>query len=312
MYQHGAADTTLETLRFIEKEVPGYTYNDCLVSLLNLPVDDTHLRVNHFLKCIQLDEVYGNGTAHGCFNTLFVPLTRDVDIFFVIHSIKLVPVPVSQRVATDSEVESDSRPGATVNSNVMKRIQLYVDTVQLVQEIVPGQLITIPVFAAPHSYLYLRIEYERPIDLAQLSGVEIDVDVGFVQTWIRKQLMRSPHHAPHWTILSGELKTTTPVSRSIRQSVRSRRPYLWLPRGRVKILPGSDTNLRVSTHRDTEVIPDRDGQYFNDVSDGASDYGYVPLKVYNRDRPERPTTEDTDTRAHPLAGTITVVYALND
>jgi hypothetical protein len=80
----------------------------------------------------------------------------------------------------------------------------------------------------------------------------------------------------------------------------------------VKILPGSDTNLRVSTHRDTEVIPDRDGQYFNDVSNGASDYGYVPLKVYNRERSQRPTTEDTDTRARPLAGTITVVYALND
>ncbi len=46
-------------LQFVEKQVAGYSYNDCLVSLLNLPDENTHLRVNHFIKDIIIDEVYG-------------------------------------------------------------------------------------------------------------------------------------------------------------------------------------------------------------------------------------------------------------
>ena len=276
MLHYEDVDARLDQLRFVEKQVPGYTYNDCLVSLLNLPDTSTHLRVNRFIKEVRVDEVYGDGDdAPSLFNTLFIPLTRDVDIIFALHA-------VTRYGGVAAAAAAAAATAATATDLPITRIELYVGTLQKVQEIRLGATLTLPLFAARLTNLCLRVQYAGNLHPAEFEGVRLDLDVGFIQTRARKALFRGPHHGPKWTVVSGRLNCAQNVAHTkhVLTRVKSRQPYHWLPPGRVKILPGSGA-VRVCDHRNNDVVTDSDGWYSGGVWDDDG-FNFATLKVVHK------------------------------
>lgn len=287
MLHYSDVDTRLDRLRFVEKQVPGYTYNDCLVSLLNLPDERTHLRVNRFSKDVRLDDVYGDDNGHGDdapprFNTLFIPLSRDVDVIFALHA-------VTRYGAAGAPVDDDLP---------ITRIELYVGTLRKVHEIRLGEPLTLPLFATQLTNLCLRVQYAGTLEPGEFEGVRLDLDVGFIQTRTRKAMFRGPHHDPRWIVSHGRLTCVTPAAGgALKLRVRSRLPFHWLPVGRVKILPGSGA-VRVCDHRNTDVTADSDGYYSGGVWDDDG-FDFSTLKVVHKHHGEH-------------APALTVVYLVHD
>ena len=285
-------------LQFIEKQVAGYSYNDCLVSLLNLPNENTHLRVNHFIKNILIDEVYGDSEDPQRFNTLFIPLTRDVDVVFKLHSVKLYHNEAGPLTITDGEVH--------ISTNPIIHVELYVGTFQKVEDVRWGEPITLPLFAAQFSSVYLRVQYESNLELTELAQVQLELDVGFVQTRVRSVLLCDMHHSTKWSIVNGLLKPHDSFVRgNIKTSVHARRPIHWLPNGKIKILSMSP-NWCVCNYRNIAVEADADGYYSE--SSVYSCENFNDLKMHKR-RVDNDINEDIS--VHRLE-TFMVVYIVKN
>ena len=253
----------MHDLVYVEKPGAGCTYNDCLVMVANMGADE-HLRVNDYCKSVLVTSIYGDNLNESSFTKVFIELTREIDVLFVLHSIECV--------------------SPVMDGNRIKSIELYVDMQQFVQTVTLGEPLNLPIAAARYSSLSLRVEYEHAMELRRddpevpatelerdgpaRTGLDLRVtmDMGILSSKERMNMCRSvPRQTSAWSIMNGVLKSVA-YSTEVRQlAVLTSRPAFWFSRDdkKYKLLNMSD-KLRVyqyNVHWPENATPDENGYY---------------------------------------------------
>jgi hypothetical protein len=231
------------SLVYVEQSGAGCTYNDCLVMLATMGAHE-HLRVNHYCKSILVTSVYGDTPHPSSFNKVFIELTREIDVLFVVHGI-----------------ECASPASAT---NRIKNIELYVDAQQYVQTVTLGEPLNLPIAAAPHTSLSLRVEFEHAF-ARPLLELRVTMDMAMVSKKELTNLLASfPRQTATWSIMNGVLKSVAYITDARQVAVWTSRPAFWFSRDdkKYKLLNMSD-QLRVYQYNNLseDATPDENGYY---------------------------------------------------
>lgn len=242
-------------LVYVEKPGAGCTYNDCLVMVANMGADE-HLRVNDYCKSVSVHSIYGDNVNASSFTKVFIELTREIDVLFVLRSIECV--------------------SPVMEGNRIKSIELYVDGGQFVQTVTLGEPLNLPIAAAPYSSLSLCVEYEHALkfelgrDGAAMGGgpqldLRVTMDMGMLSRKVRaNMLVLAPRQTAAWSIMNGVLKSVAYSTEACEMAVWTIRPAFWFSRDdkKYKLLNMSD-KLCVYQYNNMgeNATPDENGYY---------------------------------------------------
>ena len=256
------SEPDVHDLVYVEKPGAGCTYNDCLVMMANMGADE-HLRVNDYFKSVLVTSIYGDNLNASSFTKVFIELTREIDVLFVLHSIECV--------------------SPVMDGNRIKSIELYVDMQQFVQTVTLGEPLNLPIAAARYSSLSLCVEYEHAMELRRddpevaamelrrdgpaRSGLDLRVrmDMGILSSKVRVNMCGSvPRQTSAWSIMNGVLKSIAYSTEARQLAVWTSRPAYWFSRDdkKYKLLNMSD-KLRVYQYNNMgeNATPDENGYY---------------------------------------------------
>ena len=242
-------------LVYVEKPGAGCTYNDCLVMVANMGGDE-HLRVNDYCKSVSVHNIYGDNVNASSFTKVFIELTREIDVLFVLRSIECV--------------------SPVIKGNRIKSIELYVDGGQFVQTVTLGEPLNLPIAAAPYSSLSLCVEYEHALKFelgrdgaAMGAGPQLDLrvtmDMGMLSREVRaSMLVSAPRQTAAWSIMNGVLKSVAYSTEACEMAVWTIRPAFWFTRDdkKYKLLNMSDKLCVYQYNNMREnATPDENGYY---------------------------------------------------